>query len=118
MTAKAPRTSEGPTSDPRRDREDAEPPREDPLLGKTIAGKFGIETLLGEGAMGRVYRARHRALDRAIAIKVLHRHLGGESRIAKRFHREARAASRLSHPNSMQIIDFGGTDDGTLYIAM
>ena len=90
----------------------------DALLGTTIAGKFEIEASIGEGAMGRVYRARQISLDKTIAIKVLHKHLAMDPKIARRFHREARAASRLSHPNSLQIHDFGAADDGTLYIAM
>ncbi len=90
----------------------------DKLLGRTLAGKYRLDALLGEGAMGRIYQAHHQLLDKDIAIKVLHQHLGGEDRVSKRFHREARAASRLSHPNSVQILDFGSTDDGVLYIAM
>ncbi len=97
---------------------DAPPPGPDPLIGTVIADKFEILELLGEGAMGRIYRARHLTLDRTVAIKVLHKHLGGEDRVAKRFHREAKAASRLAHPNSVHIIDFGRTSDGILYIAM
>ncbi len=104
----------------RRDDLSEPPPPEgpDPLIGTLIAEKFEILEQLGEGAMGRIYRAKHLALDRTIAIKVLHKHLGGEDRVAKRFHREAKAASRLAHPNSVHIIDFGRTPDGLLYIAM
>ncbi len=97
---------------------DAPPEGPDPLIGTLLAEKFEILDLIGEGAMGRIYRAKHVALDRTIAIKVLHKHLGGEDRVAKRFHREAKAASRLAHPNSVHIIDFGRTKDGVLYIAM
>lgn len=95
-----------------------EPEPRDSLLGTTIADNFLIEDLLGEGAMGKVYRARQLSLDKIVAIKVLHPHLAGDRNIARRFHREARAASRLNHPNSLHIIDFGQTDDRTLYIAM
>ncbi len=97
-----------------------EPPDDapDPLIGTVIADNFEILELLDEGAMGRVYRARQQSLDKAVAIKVLHGHLANDSKVAKRFHREARAASRLSHPNSLQIIDFGEAADGQLYIAM
>jgi serine/threonine-protein kinase len=94
------------------------PSARDPLIGQVIAEKYEIGEMLGEGAMGRVYRARQVALDKDIAVKVLHRHLTGDARITRRFHREARAASRLAHPNSLQILDFGATDDGVLYIAM
>jgi serine/threonine-protein kinase len=87
------------------------------LIGRTIAGKFAVERLLGAGAMGEVYVAEQTVLGKKIAIKVLHRHLAGEPGMAKRFHREARAASVLEHPNCIQVIDFG-EDAGFLYIAM
>ena len=90
----------------------------DTLVGQVIARNFEIGDALGEGAMGRVYRAKQRSLEKSVAIKVLHKHLAMDPKVAKRFHREAQAASRLSHPNSLQIIDFGRDDDGTLYIAM
>jgi len=90
----------------------------DSLLGATIADNFRIAALPGEGAMGKVYRARQLSLDKIVAIKVLHPHLAGDRSVARRFHREARAASRLNHPNSLHIIDFGQTDDRTLFIAM
>jgi serine/threonine-protein kinase len=101
---------------PARDSDAPEPP--DALPGTRIAGNYEILDLLGEGAMGRVYRAKQLSLDKVVAIKVLHKHLATDTKLAKRFHREARAASRLSHPNSVQIIDFGAAEDGTLYIAM
>jgi serine/threonine-protein kinase len=91
---------------------------EDPLLGEVIAGNFLILDLIGVGAMGRVYKAKQLSLDKEVAIKVLHGHLTHDPNVAKRFQREARAASRLSHPNSLQIIDFGQTEEGTLFIAM
>ena len=89
-----------------------------PLVGRTIAGKFLVEDLIGSGAMGAVYRARQIALDKAIAIKVLHGEHVGDPQFTARFQREAKAASRLNHPNSMQVIDFGAEPDGLLYIAM
>ncbi|MEM9193383.1 MAG: protein kinase [Myxococcota bacterium] len=95
-----------------------EPDEPDPFLHRTIAGKYEITELIGSGAMGRVYRARQVALDKSIAIKVMHKHLANDPKVSKRFHREARAASRLSHANSLSILDFGEDDDGTLYIAM
>ena len=90
----------------------------DQLVGRTIAGKFLVEGLIGTGAMGAVYRARHLALDKTIAIKVLHSENADEPTFAARFQREAKAASRLNHPNSMAVIDFGEEPDGLLYIAM
>jgi serine/threonine-protein kinase len=90
----------------------------DPLIGATIADKYVILEHLGSGAMGRVYRAKQTALDKEIAIKLMHQHLANDPKVVKRFHREAKTASRLSHPNSLQILDFGEAPDGTLYIAM
>ena len=72
------------------------------LVGRTIAGKFLVEDLIGSGAMGAVYRARQVALDKTIAIKVLHSENADDPTFAARFQREAKAASRLNHPNSMR----------------
>jgi serine/threonine-protein kinase len=90
----------------------------DPLIGRTIAGKFAIETKLGQGAMGAVYRARQITLDKAVAIKVLHGDRANDPSYAERFRREAKAASRLDHPNSIRVFDFGQEPDGLLYLAM
>jgi len=93
----------------------------DALVGTQVAGKFRIEKLLGNGAMGRVYRATHIALDRGVALKVMHDHLARSSDFAIRFVREARAASKLDHPNSIRVLDFGRTDaneGNLLYLVM
>lgn len=92
--------------------------KESSLIGRTIAGRFAIEALVGEGAMGAVYRARQVALGTTVAVKVLHRPLNDEPSFAARFLREAQAASRIDHPSSMRVIDFGEEPDGLLYIAM
>lgn len=89
----------------------------DPLLDRVLVGKFRLEKLLGVGAMGRVYRAEHLSLSQKIAVKVLHEHLTGDESLARRFHREAKSAFTLNHPNSITIMDFG-QDDDLLYIAM
>ncbi len=90
----------------------------DPLIGKMISGKFEILELIGQGAMGKVYKAVQHPIEREVAIKILHPHLMEDKRVAKRFAREAQAASKFNHPNSIQIFDFGQTEDGSLYIAM
>jgi serine/threonine-protein kinase len=90
----------------------------DPLLGRTLGGKFTLESLIGTGAMGAVYRARHIALDAVVAVKVMHDDIAVDQMFAERFHREARAASRLDHPNVIRVIDFGIEPDGSLYIVM
>ncbi|HVV15966.1 MAG TPA: serine/threonine-protein kinase [Polyangia bacterium] len=90
----------------------------DPLLGRAVADNFRIDGLIGSGAMGNVYRAEQLSLGKAVAIKVLHQHLMGDDKLVARFKREAKSASMLNHPNSIQIIDSGQDRDGTLYIAM
>jgi len=92
-------------------------PQVDPLVGRVIGGKFEIESLIGRGGMGAVYRARQVNLKRAVAIKVLRTELLDDPTYAARFKREANAASQLDHPNLMRVIDFG-EDDNLLYIAM
>jgi serine/threonine protein kinase len=98
--------------------QDPAPPRLDPLPGRVIAGNFRIDGLIGSGAMGNVYKAEQLSLGKQVAIKVLHPHLMGDEKLVGRFKREAKSASLLNHPNSIQIIDSGQDRDGTLYIAM
>lgn len=88
------------------------------MIGRTIAGKFLVLEQVGEGAMGSIYKAEQTTLGKTVCIKVLHQHLSGDKTLSKRFHREARAASRIKHPNAINIIDFGTAEDGTHYIAM
>ncbi|MFH2009153.1 MAG: serine/threonine protein kinase, partial [bacterium] len=70
----------------------------DPYLGLTLAEKYQIKELIGEGGMGKVYRAEHLALERPVAVKILHQHLIGDETSVARFVAEAREASRLNHP--------------------
>lgn len=99
---------------------DQEPPyvRRDPLLGRTIANRFVVESKIGAGGMGAVYRARQLGMDRDVAIKVLLHEFATNATIIKRFHMEALAVSRLQHPNTIRIFDFGQTEDKQLFIAM
>src|SRR5579859_7682513 len=94
------------------------PSADDPLIGRTLPGGYLILELVGVGGMGRVYRAEQTNLGRTVAVKIIHPHLVGEENTAARFITEARAASRLNHPNSVGIIDFGNTPDGQLYLVM
>jgi eukaryotic-like serine/threonine-protein kinase len=93
------------------------PPDYDSLVGRTVAGKFRIEAMVGRGAMGCVYRATQLNLKKTVAIKVLNPARPADGSFASRFKREAKAASRMDHPNSLRVIDFG-EDEGLLYIAM
>ena len=83
-----------------------------------MPGGYVVLEPIGTGGMGRVYRGEQSALGRTVAVKVVHQHLLGDENTAARFVTEARAASRLNHPNSVAVIDFGKTDDGQLYLVM
>ncbi|MBT9556123.1 MAG: protein kinase [Myxococcales bacterium] len=80
-------------------------------------GKYELLGTLGSGAMGTVYRARHTALSRIVAIKVLADNLSSDVRATERLRREALAASELQHGNSVQVLDFG-SDNGSFFIVM
>ncbi|MHB1847123.1 MAG: serine/threonine-protein kinase, partial [Deltaproteobacteria bacterium] len=90
----------------------------DPLVGRLFLGKYLIARLVGEGGMGRVYLATQVALEKRVCLKVLRREIAQDAETQARFQREARAASRLNHPNGIQVLDFGKGDDGELYLAM
>ena len=94
------------------------PAPQDPYVGTVVNGKFHVEALIGQGGMGKVYRARHLTLERTVVLKMLHRGFSADPAVAQRFHREAKAASRLNHPNSIAVLDFGQAEDGTLFMAM
>jgi serine/threonine protein kinase len=88
------------------------------LIGRTVAHKYEILEVLGRGAMGCVYKARQTALDKLVAVKVMHPSLAEDQQFSARFKREAKAASKLDHPSSIRILDYGEEDDGLLFIAM
>ena len=90
----------------------------DPLIGTLIAHRYTLTSILGEGSMGVVYAANQEGLDHEVAVKVLHEHVAADPKVKRRFHREARMTSRLSHPNTVRVFDFGRTEEGRLYLAM
>jgi tRNA A-37 threonylcarbamoyl transferase component Bud32 len=90
----------------------------DPLIGTTIAGRYLVDEVIGEGGMATVYRARQARLDRACAIKVLSRVLASDETIRERFRREAKNTQMLAHPNVVEIYDYGETVDGTPFMVM
>ncbi len=83
----------------------------------TFVGKYQILELVGEGAMGNVYRALDPVLNRTVAVKVMSDAIARDLSLRDRFMREAQAAGSLQHPNVVTIYDFGEVD-GHLYIAM
>ncbi|MBV8761993.1 MAG: protein kinase [Deltaproteobacteria bacterium] len=88
------------------------------LAGKEIAGRYRILTKLGEGGMGAVYRGEQISLRRAVAVKLLRPELSANPTLLRRFSAEAEAVAKLSHPNTVNVYDFGQDTDGALFIAM
>ncbi len=86
--------------------------------GRVVAGRFRIESVIGEGGMGTVYLAHHLTLQRKYAIKVLKNEFADDKTFVERFRREAITASRVVHPNVVYISDFGQLDEGSFYIVM
>src|SRR3954447_7114870 len=91
---------------------------EDPRIGTTLGGRYHIRRLCGEGAMGRVYEAQHIDIGRRVAIKVLHARFHHSADLVERFRREARAASKIGHPNIVDVTDSGATAEGAFYFVM
>ncbi|HKO35625.1 MAG TPA: protein kinase [Pyrinomonadaceae bacterium] len=91
---------------------------DDPLLGQTLAGKYKIEKLIKMGGMGSVYRGRHVLMDKTVAIKVLRPSLAGDDAVVARFSREAKAASKISHPHAVSVTDFGEAENGVVFLIM
>lgn len=94
------------------------PQKRDPHLGRLVAGKYIMVSLISEGGMGAVYRAIQTPVDREVAIKVLKAELEKSAEGAERFFREARAVSKLSHPNIITLFDFGLDELQHPYMAM
>lgn len=90
----------------------------DSLLGKTLAGKYRIDERLSSGGMGTVYRGTHVLMDKTVAVKVLRPSLAADEKIVARFSREARAASKISHPHALSVTDFGEAEDGVVFLVM
>ena len=79
----------------------------DELLGETVDGRFQLEDKLGEGAVGRVYRATQLSIERSVALKMLHGDFRRDDEYQKRFLREAKVISGFNHPNIVRLIDYG-----------
>ncbi|WP_187345669.1 serine/threonine-protein kinase [Sorangium cellulosum] len=89
-----------------------------PAPGALFQGRFLIDRLLGRGGMGEVWAALDTALERPVAIKIIHRGLAAEARYAERFLRETRLAARVAHPNLVRLYDAGRAADGRLFMVM
>jgi serine/threonine-protein kinase len=94
--------------------------QKDPFIGREIlGGQFRVLEKIGTGGMGSVYKAEQPAMNRMVAIKILHPKLAGRKDLTSRFRREARAMSQLTHPNTAKVFMYGeAEEDGSLYIVM
>tara|TARA_R110002096_G_scaffold44526_13_gene120715 strand:- start:359757 stop:362852 length:3096 start_codon:yes stop_codon:yes gene_type:complete len=88
------------------------------IIGQILENRYTVSKLIGEGGMGRVYLAEHIDIGKKVAVKVLHPVYGRMPDLVERFRREARAASRIGHPNIVDVTDSGTTDDGSVYFVM
>ena len=96
-----------------------------PLYGPEVIARIGqalnnykIHGILGEGGMGVVYKGEHAMLGKPVAIKILHERFATRKGAATQFLREARAASRIRHPNIVDVTDFGKAPDGSIFFVM
>ena len=90
----------------------------DPNLDRVLMGQFELREIAGRGAMGTVYRAYQRTMDRIVAVKILRSEIVKEPGVLRRFLREARAAAKLQHPNIVTVHMVGETEDGVPYLVM
>ena len=89
----------------------------DPLLGRVLNDRYTVVEQIGEGGMGRVYKALQAPLDRVVALKVMHPELARHEEFVSRFIREAKTAARLTHPNIVAVFD-QSADGGHVYLVM
>src|SRR3954465_14835311 len=85
------------------------------MIGTVLSGRYKLEAKLGSGGMSTVYLAKDGTLDRAVAVKVMHREMSEQADQLERFRQEARAVAKISHPNVVSVID-AGEDGGHPYI--
>lgn len=108
------RTAASPTRSMKRD--PASPA--DPLIGTVLAKRYRIIELIGQGGMGRVYRAEHQELGKEVAVKVLPAHFAERGDAVQRFIQEAKTASQVGHENIVDVNDLGKTREGMPFFVM
>jgi serine/threonine protein kinase len=88
------------------------------MVGQVIDNRYRLESVLGRGGMGLVFKAAHLGLRRQVAVKILHPSLAASTDVRSRFEREALAVGKIDHPNCVSVYDVGRLSDGSLYLAM
>lgn len=91
---------------------------DDRFIGKLVSDRYRVLRKIGEGGMGVVYEALHEAIEKKIALKVLHARYSSSQVVVSRFKQEAISASRIKHQNVIDVFDFGQLGDGSCFIAM
>lgn len=91
---------------------------ESQVIGKIIAGKYRVESLLGEGGMAQVFRATHMGLDRPVVIKLMHNSLPSMDTAVKRFEQECKVTAKLDHPNVVSVFDVGTVEGRRPFLVM
>jgi eukaryotic-like serine/threonine-protein kinase len=86
-------------------------------IGSLVEGRYKVLDIIGRGGMGEVYKVEHVRMGKIAAMKLLHEELAREHEIVARFQREAKAVSKLSHPHTVQVFDFG-EHEGSLFLVM
>lgn len=90
----------------------------DPLVGRTLVGRFKLVEKIGEGGFGAVYSAVQSPIGREVAVKVMSSEHGANEGLRARFFREAKVVGRLRHRATVTLYDYGEADDGVLYMAL
>src|SRR5689334_4685521 len=90
----------------------------DARVGTVLAGRYRIDALVDQGAMGRVYAAEHVLMKKRVAIKVLHSELTSVPEFVARFEREAMAAANIGSEHVVAATDFGKLDDGSVFLVL
>ncbi|MBI3202721.1 MAG: serine/threonine protein kinase [Myxococcales bacterium] len=91
---------------------------DDPRVGSVLSDRYRLDSLLGEGGMGKVYAAEHVMMRKKLAVKILHRELTAVPEVVARFEREAMAAANIDHPNVAAATDFGKLADGSVFLVL
>ena len=90
---------------------------DDPAAGRTLDGRYRVDSRIARGGMATVYLGHDTRLDRRVALKVMHPSLASDEQFVRRFIDEAKSVARLSHPNTVAVYD-QGTDAGHVFLAM
>lgn len=90
----------------------------DEFIGKVLAGKYQVGEIISESELGKIYHGTHLLMEKPVTIKILSPALAVDAEIVRQFSSEAKAASRISHPNILNVTDFNADQNGTVYIVM